>query len=283
MSLNTRKQGFTLIELLVVIAIIAILAAILFPVFAQARERARAIACISNGKQLGTALMMYVQDYDETYPVMFPRAVPIAPGTCDRVPYDVQLMPYIKNDGLFACPGDAHAIAGWVTNSFGDFYDGRYARPGNIKRRTYGLVGALNTAVARPDPNTGTSTNPWMGVRDAAGQDMSTPYGMASLDAPADTIVFVEASTEAETWVVGTPWGSGFTNCDAWKLAGRIMGNAQDNAVGAAIGCTGNWATKPYKGHFDKSTVIFGDGHVKAHGFRDMAANDFRLFKRAKP
>src|SRR5436190_5033002 len=63
-----RRPAFTLIELLVVIAIIAILAAILFPVFAQARERARQTSCLSNIKQLGTALLMYVQDYDETLP-----------------------------------------------------------------------------------------------------------------------------------------------------------------------------------------------------------------------
>src|SRR5437588_7739 len=61
-------RGFTLIELLVVIAIIAILAAILFPVFARARENARRTACISNVKQIGLAWMMYVQDYDETFP-----------------------------------------------------------------------------------------------------------------------------------------------------------------------------------------------------------------------
>jgi prepilin-type N-terminal cleavage/methylation domain-containing protein len=63
-----KQRGFTLIELLVVIAIIAILAAILFPVFAQAREKARQTSCLSNEKQLGTAISMYVQDYDETYP-----------------------------------------------------------------------------------------------------------------------------------------------------------------------------------------------------------------------
>src|SRR6266542_2865473 len=64
-----KRHGFTLIELLVVIAIIAILAAILFPVFAQARAKARQATCLSNLKQLGTAFMMYAQDYDETYPM----------------------------------------------------------------------------------------------------------------------------------------------------------------------------------------------------------------------
>ena len=64
-----RRTGFTLIELLVVIAIIAILAAILFPVFAKAREQARAINCVSNMKQIGTALLMYMQDYDGLVPV----------------------------------------------------------------------------------------------------------------------------------------------------------------------------------------------------------------------
>ena len=63
-----RRRGFTLIELLVVIAIIAILAAILFPVFAQAREKARSATCLSNNKQIGLAVAMYIQDYDSTYP-----------------------------------------------------------------------------------------------------------------------------------------------------------------------------------------------------------------------
>lgn len=85
-----NKRGFTLIELLVVIAIIAILAAILFPVFAQAREKARSIACLSNTKQIGTGAMMYVQDYDETFPIAW-GAGPSA-GT-----WFEQIDPYIKS------------------------------------------------------------------------------------------------------------------------------------------------------------------------------------------
>src|SRR5579872_7481927 len=83
----TRRSGFTLIELLVVIAIIAILAAILFPVFAQAREKARAITCLSNLKQIGLACTMYTQDYDETLPFAWS-----AQGGWYNL-----LQPYIKN------------------------------------------------------------------------------------------------------------------------------------------------------------------------------------------
>jgi len=73
MRFTNGQRGFTLIELLVVIAIIAILAAILFPVFAQARESSRKTQCLSNTRQIGTAVMMYVQDYDE---VFFPQPWP---------------------------------------------------------------------------------------------------------------------------------------------------------------------------------------------------------------
>ncbi|MBB6051862.1 type II secretion system protein [Armatimonas rosea] len=88
------KRGFTLIELLVVIAIIAILAAILFPVFAQARAKARSIACLSNVRQIGTAFAMYVQDYDETTPS----------GRSGGWEWWVELVPYFKSLDLIHCP-----------------------------------------------------------------------------------------------------------------------------------------------------------------------------------
>ena len=111
-------SAFTLIELLVVIAIIAILAAILFPVFAKAREKARQTACLSNCKQIGTALMMYVQDNDETYPhstgtgggPTFTYNDIDSKGGTKSFSQHIwqQLYPYTKNWSVYLCPSDSH-------------------------------------------------------------------------------------------------------------------------------------------------------------------------------
>jgi prepilin-type N-terminal cleavage/methylation domain-containing protein/prepilin-type processing-associated H-X9-DG protein len=100
-----RRHGFTLIELLVVIAIIAILAAILFPVFARAREKARQASCLSNTKQLGLGLMMYVQDYDETYPFCYYYVNGVG-GSGGYYHWSYLIGPYVKNWQLFVCSSD---------------------------------------------------------------------------------------------------------------------------------------------------------------------------------
>jgi prepilin-type N-terminal cleavage/methylation domain-containing protein/prepilin-type processing-associated H-X9-DG protein len=124
MSTHQGRSGFTLIELFVVVAIIAILAAILFPVFAQAREKARQSACLSNLKQIGMATMMYLQDYDATYPGGPPVSglswmfwVPGPEGNWDfmptkpvpnvaRISVARLLLPYTKNGQIFFCPNN---------------------------------------------------------------------------------------------------------------------------------------------------------------------------------
>jgi prepilin-type N-terminal cleavage/methylation domain-containing protein/prepilin-type processing-associated H-X9-DG protein len=137
--LNQKQfRGFTLIELLVVIAIIAILAAILFPVFAKAREKARQTSCTSNEKQIGLGILQYIQDNDETYPY---RKV-TSDGTDNdalATSWKVLIQPYIKSTGVFKCPSNpnkenldnAAAARGPVSYS------------GSTVSGTYGLFGTL--------------------------------------------------------------------------------------------------------------------------------------------
>jgi prepilin-type N-terminal cleavage/methylation domain-containing protein/prepilin-type processing-associated H-X9-DG protein len=126
--MKVSRRGFTLIELLVVIAIIAILAAILFPVFAQAREKARATSCLSNTKQLGLAFSMYVGDYDET--TLF-----VGPDHDWWFP----LYPYIKNQQMLLCPDRNDLCDGCMENPDG-------SRPAGARIEGYGYNGGpLNT------------------------------------------------------------------------------------------------------------------------------------------
>lgn len=116
-----QKKGFTLIELLVVIAIIAILAAILFPVFAKARSKARQATCLSNLKQIGLGCMMYIDDYDGTW-------MPI--GMCGTGGIlGIQLEPYVANRKVFQCPEDPYLNAPWVVMGFEDALAAGWARP----------------------------------------------------------------------------------------------------------------------------------------------------------
>src|SRR5436190_15559888 len=104
-SAPARRTGFTLIELLVVIAIIAILAAILFPVFGRARENARRSSCQSNLKQLGLGLLQYTQDYDEMLPAGY-NGVPPAGNGFWGTGWAGCIYPYVKNGQVYVCPND---------------------------------------------------------------------------------------------------------------------------------------------------------------------------------
>src|SRR6056297_2712951 len=123
-----RRRGFTLIELLVVIAIIAILAAILFPVFARAREKARQTSCLSNVKQIGLAWQMYVQDYDECIPPYYvPNSVrgPELPdlGSSTTLYRQDLIYPYTKNIQIWICPSDSYTGTNAYIRSYGGNYN----------------------------------------------------------------------------------------------------------------------------------------------------------------
>lgn len=131
-----KRHAFTLIELLVVIAIIAILAAILFPVFARARENARRASCQSNLKQIGLGLMQYIQDYDEKTPSRL-NDNPNPPG--GYYSWRVMIFPYTKSTELFRCPSNPYNknTASYETNVLG-YPTNNISYSGNANAGDYG-------------------------------------------------------------------------------------------------------------------------------------------------
>lgn len=264
----SNKRAFTLIELLVVIAIIAILAAILFPVFAQARERARAVSCVSNLKQIGLGTMMYVQDYDETFPVAFPNIAPINGGTVDVVPFESMIEPYTKNRQMWACPSSRAK----ATANYGSYWDGK--GNANPQTRTYSSVGQIRTIEGEAKYGSGNNDRN-TGMSDWG----ANPTAIAAMDAPAETIEVVDVNGGDIHY--GSPWGSLFTGCDTWKLGGRKKG---EDAATVPSGCAGDYNNNAgTAGHFESGNYVFADGHVKALKWGAARKNDFYLFKNAKP
>ena len=162
---DPQSSGFTLIELLVVIAIIAILAAILFPVFAQAREKARQASCMSNEKQIGLALMQYTQDYDELLPERYSSPDPTNTYTLS---WKDMLYPYIKSHDVFKCPSNPTARAA----------DAASAPAPKDKQFAGGY------AMWLPDA--------WLSGQ--IGHGASYPQALAGIEAPASSLIILEHS-----------------------------------------------------------------------------------------
>jgi prepilin-type N-terminal cleavage/methylation domain-containing protein/prepilin-type processing-associated H-X9-DG protein len=223
---NARAEGFTLIELLVVVAIIGILAAILFPVFARARENARKAVCMSNLKQIGLGLMMYVQDFDETYPVSYFAGAPAGKLTW----YDV-INPYVKNDQVFVCP-----TAGKIEST-----DASDPSSGG-----YGFnVGGTHT-------DSGTGIGNGFGYRSQATY-WDTPSGtgplkLAGVDEPSNTFIICD------------PASNGYVH-NGWIAVGYSTAAYMPVLHGGRVGpFTGTATTPPLSGG---GNYVFADGHVK--------------------
>jgi prepilin-type N-terminal cleavage/methylation domain-containing protein/prepilin-type processing-associated H-X9-DG protein len=243
------RRGFTLIELLVVIAIIAILAAILFPVFAQAREKARAITCVSNEKQIGLAILQYVQDSDETYPV-----------GCDRdwtQAWPTTVQPYIKSLGVFFCPDDSnHAV------------NKTFSSPpiNNPLGESYSANGYFQVPSWPPT---------YHGVMDYdEGWGSSTPIQtLAAVNEPSNTIMVAE---KWNTQIMAT-FGSTdtYAGSDTARGPGSVIQGVSWQDNGGTVGDIPNgtlplaaWPNGPNgcvsAGHQSRANFLFCDGHVKS-------------------
>lgn len=268
------RRAFTLIELLVVIAIIAILAAILFPVFTSAKAAAKKTTCMSNLKQIGLAQMMYTGDSDGRFPCWVPIISPINGGNTSYFPPDLQLMPYVKNETIWLCPSDS--IPRVAANSV-IWWDGKYRQKALL--RSYVFIGNIVTIQggAGADRNTSVTheliPNTWTYTAKAEGD----------LEAPADMPTWAEQWPEGlRDQYVGGTWGSGFILCDTWKLAGRTTPavNAADRLPPS---CASFNNTKPTPGHVKQGNYVFADGHAGSKPWGWVRKDDFVIFKAIKP
>jgi prepilin-type N-terminal cleavage/methylation domain-containing protein/prepilin-type processing-associated H-X9-DG protein len=244
-------KAFTLIELLVVIAIIAILAAILFPVFAKAREKARQIACVSNMKQLSLAFMQYTQDNDEMLPKsgqnaadfngtagvcgagasnfapngswILAESITTATSACASNLLPVpngSIYPYVKSTQVYKCPDDSQA---------------------DTKTLSY----SMNSNLC-PSTTSGTQT-------------ITNPISIALIQAPANCVLLIDESDDNE-------WGSGISGLNNGNFAAPKSNNSDGSPA---------WGDHPTKRHSDGANFAYNDGHVKFSRPERMTAANF--------
>jgi len=245
-------KGFTLIELLVVIAIIAILAAILFPVFAQVREKARQTSCSSNLKQLGLAVMQYVQDNDETFPIGFTDWVGTAPT------WPVEISPYVKTYKIFQCPDDSLSknVNTWKGTPISYVANGASKYDTSVSHWRYmGVFTPMKDADG--DWNNPKVTGPEDYAYDTA------PRTIASIGRPTDTIMLGEMHNQDGNLSNSTE------NMSAWQFNTltdffqyESIPNGTRPAAAYPNGPNGE-ISAPHGGK-TMANFLFTDGHVKS-------------------
>ena len=250
------KSAFTLIELLVVIAIIAILASILFPVFARARESARRTSCLSNLKQVGLGFVQYAQDYDERLPMTSWQPVAHTGGNDGRDMWwmDV-LQPYVKSYQVFTCPSRKTTIG---TGGVDYTVLSPQTQRGNLKQ--FGTY-TINQSHYGSGSNLVADTGGYIG----GGVPHSPPAGnaLAGIAASATTVLAVEGmlTTGSANW----PGGTTLTLIDEKQATG-----ASESYPCMLAGAYTFDKVRVLGPHFGGTNVLYCDGHAKAQNFGSL-------------
>ena len=255
---HRHRSAFTLIELLVVIAIIAILAAILFPVFAKAREKARQASCMSNLKQIGLGLTQYAQDFDEIT-VKAWQGDPFATGGGANYRWMDMIQPYVKNTALFHCPDDAGGLQPGVTGNY-------IPEP----------VGTTSTATVNYQQNFGSYMINSTGYNETLASGLRGPacnQGSGGSNFPG--VVLAAMKSPANTvWVVEGDGGYQISSAtNAVLQASSEKGFPTINS-GAAVTNADGWSQVFRHGGPDISNVLWCDGHAKAFRQGQMLAKN---------